>query len=129
MIDKCKNNDFELVMLGSIWGKLASDDIFMFQALRKWGEILMTVPMRVIVFFAACGLLAAGVYGTTQITQKFEWKKLGRDGSYFRDYANMRDDTFPAGYDVSVIIPGDMDYSSSTLQEKIVMKHNVLYSK
>ena len=55
----------------------------------------MKTPVKVIVFLAACGLLAAGGWGTTQITQKFEWKKLGRDGSYFRNFAEVRDDKLP----------------------------------
>ena len=84
----------------------------------------MKTPMKIIVFLSACGLLAAGVYGTTQITQKFEWKKLSRDGSYFRSYTDARDTKFPAGYDVSVILPADgtsgFNYTTEEAQLKIL---------
>ena len=49
----------------------------------------MKLPTKIVVFFIACGLLAAGVYGTTKITRKFEWKKTSPDGSYFRKYASI----------------------------------------
>lgn len=85
-----------------------------------WGEILMAIPMRVLIFVLACGLLGAGIYGTTQITQKVEWKKIGRDGSYFRDYVATRDDTFPAGYSVSVILPDSVDYTDNRTIDRII---------
>jgi len=77
--------------------------------------------MKIFVFLAACGLLAAGIYGATKTTQKFEWKKLSRDGSYFRNYAEARDSKFPAGYDVSIILPGSssLDYHLASTQKKI----------
>ena len=96
--------------------------------LKKWGEFLMKTPTKIFVFLAACGLLAAGIYGTTKITQKFEWKKLSRDGSYFRNYADARDTKFPAGYDVSVILPEDgaaFDYSKEDNQLAIVALDSV----
>jgi len=81
----------------------------------------MKTPMKIFVFLAACGLLAAGIYGATKTTQKFEWKKLSRDGSYFRNYAEARDSKFPAGYDVSIILPGSssLDYHLASTQKKI----------
>jgi len=88
--------------------------------LNKWGELLMTTPMKIIVFIAACGLLAAGVYGTTEITQVFEWKKLGRDGSYFVEWADRIEGHFPAGYGVSIIIPPTANYSSASVQQQII---------
>ena len=100
------------------------------KALRRWGEILMTTPGKIIVFLAACGLLAAGIYGTTKTTQKFEWKKLSRDGSYFRSYTDARDTKFPAGYDVSVILPADegssgFDYTIDANQLKVVALNEI----
>ncbi|XP_066923421.1 patched domain-containing protein 3-like isoform X3 [Clytia hemisphaerica] len=94
--------------------------------MRKWGEILMTMPMKIIVCFVACGTLAAGIYGTTQITQKFEWKKTAPDGSYFRQYAAVRDDNFPAGYGVSIILPysGD-DFGEVEIQDKIISLNDI----
>lgn len=97
----------------------SKDDISK-RVLTKWGELLMTIPMKIFVFLSACGLLAAGIYGATQTTQKFEWKKLSRDGSYFRNYAEVRDAKFPAGYDVSVVLPGNLQYGNSETQEKIM---------
>ena len=76
----------------------------------------MTSPMKIIVVISAIGLLAAGIYGTTQITQKFEWKKAGRDGSYFLNFVEARDDNFPSGYGVSVIIPPGVDYTNGVTQ-------------
>lgn len=80
----------------------------------------MTIPMKVAVFLMACGLLAAGIYGSMNITQKFEWKKLSRDGSYFRKFAEVRDAKFPAGYDVSIILPQGIDYTLNVTQQKII---------
>lgn len=54
--------------------------------MKKWGEFLMETPTKIVVVIVACGLLAAGIYGTLNITQKFEWKKTSPDGSYFRKY-------------------------------------------
>ena len=90
----------------------------------------MTTPGKIIVFLAACGLLAAGIYGTTKTTQKFEWKKLSRDGSYFRSYTDARDTKFPAGYDVSVILPADegssgFDYTIDANQLKVVALNEI----
>ena len=90
----------------------------------------MTTPGKIIVFLAACGLLAAGIYGTTKTTQKFEWKKLSRDGSYFRSYTDARDTKFPAGYDVSVILPADegssgFDYTINANQLEVVALNEI----
>ena len=57
--------------------------------MNKWGEFLMKTPTKIVVVFVACGLLAAGIYGTLNITQKFEWKKTSPDGSYFRKYVKI----------------------------------------
>eukprot|EP00111_Clytia_hemisphaerica_P010341 TCONS_00030235-protein len=102
---------------------LKTEEDFSKRMLKKWGNFLMKTPTKIFVFLAACGLLAAGIYGATKITQKFEWKKLSRDGSYFRNYADARDTKFPAGYDVSVILPEDgttFDYSTEDDQLAIV---------
>ena len=116
-------------VLSTIWHCILNVDstethysMVAFQMLRRWGQILMKTPVKIFVFLAACGLLAAGIYGATKTTQKFEWKKLSRDGSYFRNYAEARDTKFPAGYDVSIILPGSsgLDYHSSVEQQKIV---------
>ena len=80
----------------------------------------MTRPMKIIVVIIVMGLLAAGIYGTTQITQKFEWKKVGRDGSYFLNFVEARDDNFPSGYGVSVIIPPEVDYTKEAIQKSIL---------
>ena len=95
--------------------------------LRKWGELLMTSPMKIIVVISAIGLLAAGIYGTTQITQKFEWKKAGRDGSYFLNFVEARDDNFPSGYGVSVIIPPGVDYTNGVTQKHILYLNQIAY--
>ena len=57
----------------------------------------MRTPMKIVVFFASMGLLAAGIYGTTETSQVFEWKKVAPDGSYFIKYADTLDANFPAG--------------------------------
>ena len=88
--------------------------------LAKWGKILMTSSMKMIVVVIAMGFLAAGIYGTTQITQKFEWKKGGRDGSYFLNFVEARDENFPSGYGVSVIIPPGVDYTQQITQKYIL---------
>ena len=54
--------------------------------------------MKIVVFFASMGLLAAGIYGTTETSQAFEWKKVAPDGSYFIKYADTLDANFPAGF-------------------------------
>ena len=63
-------------------------------------------------------------------TQKFEWKKLSRDGSYFRSYTDARDTKFPAGYDVSVILPADegssgFDYTINANQLEVVALNEI----
>ena len=88
--------------------------------LAKWGKILMTSSMKMIVVIIAMGFLAAGIYGTTQITQKFEWKKGGRDGSYFLNFVEARDENFPSGYGVSVIIPPGVNYTQQITQKYIL---------
>ena len=87
----------------------------------------MTRPMKIIVVIIAMGLLAAGIYGTTQITQKFEWKKVGRDGSYFLNFVEARDDNFPSGYGVSVIIPPEVDYTKEAIQKSILDLNKIAY--
>ena len=95
--------------------------------LGKWGELLMTRPMKIIVVIIAMGLLAAGIYGTTQITQKFDWKKTGRDGSYFLNFVEARDDNFPSGYGVSVILPPGVDYTKEATQKNILDLNQIAY--
>ena len=84
--------------------------------------------------FIALALLGIGIYGTMKITQKFEWKKLAPDGSYFRKFADARDNEFPAGYDVSVILPTNINFSSTAIQDKIIAldqiaKNNTRYEE
>ena len=90
------------------------------QILRKWGKLIMKTPMKILILFLALALLGIGIYGTTNITQKFQWKKLAPDGSYFRKFANARDEEFPAGYDVSVILPTNINFASTAIQDKII---------
>lgn len=80
----------------------------------------MTTPMKIFVFILACGLLAASIYGTTRISQKLDWKKVGRDGSYFLDFVEARDSSFPAGYSVSVILPDTVDYTNNNTIQYII---------
>ena len=88
----------------------------------------MTSPMKIVVVIIAIGLLAAGIYGTTQITQRFEWKKAGRDGSYFLNFVEVRDDNFPLGYGVSVIIPPEVDYTKLITQKHILDLNQIAYN-
>ena len=64
----------------------------MFIDAEKMGNI---VDDKVVVVIIAMWLLAAGIYGMNKITQKFEWKKLGRDASYFLKFVETKDDNFP----------------------------------
>lgn len=79
----------------------------------------MKTPVKIIVFVCACAFLAAGIYGATQISQKFHWKKIATDGSYFRKFADTRDLIFPSGYDVSVIVPPKTNYSSPIVRAEM----------
>ena len=88
----------------------------------------MTSPMKIVVVIIAIGLLAAGIYGTTQITQRFEWKKAGRDGSYFLNFVEARDGNFPLGYGVSVIIPPGVDYTKLVTQKHILDLNQIAYN-
>ena len=88
----------------------------------------MASPMKIIAVIIATGLLAAGIYGTTQITQRFEWKKVGRDGSYFLNFVEARDDNFPFGYGVSVIIPPGVDYTKVVTQKHILDLNQIAYN-
>ena len=88
--------------------------------LHNWGGVLMKTPTKVIVSIFACVLLACGIYGTTTIKQTFEWKKLARDGSYFRQYSIAVNDKFPSGYDVSVIIYPETNYTLNSVQQQII---------
>ena len=80
----------------------------------------MKTPMKIVIIIFTLALLGIGIYGTTTITQKFEWKKLAVDGSYFRKFADARDVEFPAGYDVSVILPTNINFTSTAIQNKII---------
>ena len=80
----------------------------------------MRKPSKVFACIAACVLLASGIYGTSRIKQTFEWKKLARDGSYFRMFAEVTGSKFPSGYDVSIILPHEVNVTALSVQEQIL---------
>ena len=57
----------------------------------------MLNPVRVAVFFLACGLLAAGIYGTVNLKQENDTKAIAPDGSYYRAYAVFYEENYPQG--------------------------------
>jgi len=87
--------------------------------MRKWAEFLMKTPVRIVVVLISLGLLAAGVYGTYNLDEKFDLKQLAPDGSYFIAFQNTQREYFPVGFPISIINENvDFDYTDSEKQKE-----------
>ncbi|XP_066914671.1 patched domain-containing protein 3-like [Clytia hemisphaerica] len=85
--------------------------------MKKWAEFLMKTPVRIVVVFLSLVLLAAGIYGTTQLAEKFDIRQLAPDGSYFIDYLDNERMHYPVGFQVSIINDDEnFDYTNPRLQ-------------
>ena len=65
--------------------------------MKRWAKFLMLNPVRLAVFLLACGLLAAGIYGTVNLKQENDTKKIAPDGSSYRAYAVFFEGNYPQG--------------------------------
>ena len=84
-----------------------------------WGRFIMKTPVRVTVVVLIFALLGAGIYGTTKVEQKFDMKKLGKDGSYFVLFQEAQSKYFPMGLERNIILDDEaFDYSLPVNQQR-----------
>lgn len=87
----------------------------------RWAKVLMNKYVRIIVCFVSLGLLAAGIYGTLNLDEKFDLKQLAPDGSYFITFQDKQREYFPIGYSVDVIVDDvNLDYTKKEIQNGYV---------
>lgn len=85
-----------------------------------WARFLMKIPVRVAVVLLSMGLLAAGIYGTLNISERFDRKVLAKDGSYFKLFIAMQEKHYGLGIPVQIIIEGNPKYETPEIQNEVV---------
>ena len=93
-----------------------------------YGRFIMKTPIRIGVCIMYAGLLAAGIYGFTQLTLGFDLKLLGKDGSNYVNWVNLMESEFPSeGWSVSIVLhQKDIDYTSLNVQDSILNLNKIL---
>jgi len=79
----------------------------------------MKTPIRIVVVLISLGLLAAGVYGSFHLDEKFDLKQLAPKGSYFIAHQDTQRENFRADSPISIINEDvDFDYTDSENQKE-----------
>lgn len=77
--------------------------------MHQFGTAVTSVAGMVITFLAFSGLLAAGVYGCTQLYKDFQIEWFVPDGSYLKDFYALNSEYFAAGVSFTVYTT-DIEY-------------------
>ncbi|KXJ20037.1 patched domain-containing protein 3 [Exaiptasia diaphana] len=94
--------------------------------MKLWSRFLMKIPVRVVVVLLSMGLLAAGIYGTLHISERFDRKVLAKDGSYFKLFIAMQEKHYETGIPVQIIIEGNQKYETKEIQDEVVKLSNIV---
>ena len=85
-----------------------------------WGKILMKTPVKVGVVLFGAGSLAVAIYGTTFLDQSFDSSTLGKDGSYQKNFFDIKRKLYSQGQDVGIYVLGEHDYSDTNVQKQFL---------
>jgi len=91
--------------------------------LRRFGEVLVTMPGVVVTMIIFLAMLATGIVGTTQLKADFKLEWFAPDDSYVNMFSSWNDQYFASGSKFSVYTQ-DIDYFAN--QAKMVELHTYL---
>jgi len=96
------------------------------------GRFLAFPATKVVVTFLSLSLLAAGIYGVTQVDENFDRKILAKDGTYLKRFLTAQEQHFELSIGVSIVEAGKIEYELSSTQEHIraltnIVKENEYY--
>ena len=81
---------------------------------------------KVVVILLSLTLLAAGIYGVTQVEESFDRRILAKDDSYLRQFLTAQNKYFRGGIEVNLVETGEVDYKLDSTQESIKQLTNIL---
>lgn len=79
----------------------------------------MLRPTKLCVLLMSVGILAMGIYGTTQVTERFDRKMLAKDDSSLMKFITVQEKYYDQAIPVSIVLTGDVNYEESAIQEQI----------
>ena len=78
----------------------------------------MKTPVRVVIVILGAGILAIAIYGTTFLDQSFDSSTLGKDGSYQKNFYQIKRKQFPQGFDINIVVLDYKNYSDAGIQKQ-----------
>ena len=89
------------------------------RVMEYWGKFLTLPVTKVVVIFFSLSLLAAGIYGVTQVDETFDRRILAKDDSYLKRFLTAQEQHYELSIGVSIVETGNVDYGMSSTQERI----------
>ena len=96
------------------------------RVMKYWATLLMLPVTKVVVILLSLTLLAAGIYGVTQVEESFDRRILAKDDSYLRQFLTAQNKYFRGGIEVNLVETGEVDYKLDSTQESIKQLTNIL---
>ena len=96
------------------------------RVMKYWATLLMLPVTKVVVILLSLTLLAAGIYGVTQVEESFDRRILAKDDSYLRQFLTAQNKYFRGGMEVNLVETGKVDYKLDSTQESIKQLTNIL---
>ena len=89
------------------------------RVMKYWATLLMLPVTKVVVILLSLTLLAAGIYGVTQVEESFDRRILAKDDSYLKQFLTAQNKYFQGGMEVNLVETGTVDYKLDSTQKSI----------
>ncbi|KAJ7372816.1 Patched domain-containing protein 3 [Desmophyllum pertusum] len=89
------------------------------RVMAYWAKFLTHPITKVVVICFSLLLLGAGIYGVTQVDEKFDRRILAKDDSYLKRFLYAQEKHFELTIPVSIVESGKVDYEMDSTQEHI----------
>ncbi|PFX34089.1 Patched domain-containing protein 3 [Stylophora pistillata] len=96
------------------------------RAMEYWAKFLTLPETKVIVLLFSMSLLAAGIYGVTQVNETFDRRILAKDESYLKRFLTAQEQHFEVSLGVSIVETGSVDYEMYSTQKHIRALTNIV---
>ena len=91
-----------------------------------WANVLTLTGTKVFVVIFSVTLLAAGIYGVTQVDESFDRRILAKDGSYLKRFLSAQEEYFELSIEVSMVVEGEIDYGKQSTHDEIRELSNIV---
>ena len=89
------------------------------QVLTKWARFLMFPATKIFVIIFSLVFLALGIYGATQVNERFDRNILAKDDSYLKRFISVQERYFEQSIPVSIVLTEGTKYEESATQNEI----------